>query len=405
VPARRELTAAEIDDLGRALDEIRARELASLGECDARYIRRVIGAQRLLEVGGRAAMFAAALPPAWIAGTVMLTGAKILENMEIGHNVLHGQWDWMGDPAVHSHTWEWDAVSPAAQWRRAHNIRHHAHTNVLGRDRDIGFGILRMAAAQRWRPVYLAQPLYNLVLAATFEWGIAIFDAEIDQCWNGERTWRELLTDLGAVARKGGRQLVKDYVLFPGLAGPSFRRVLLGNLAANLARNVWAHTVIFCGHFPEGAEVFTPEQVEAETRGEWYVRQLLGSANIDGSALFHILTGNLSHQIEHHLFPDLPSNRYAKIAPEVRSLCERYGIPYTSGPLSRQTAQVWRRLLRLALPGPAEPGAPGARVVPDAVPLPRQGDAAVRVAEAVGDPRTSAGPEPWYGGSSRHDPS
>jgi fatty acid desaturase len=156
-------------------------------------------------------------------------------------------------------------VSPSDQWRLAHDYRHHTFTNVLGKDRDLGFGILRMTPDQRWRPIHLAQPLYNAGLAVTFEWGIAVFDVEIDRS---------------------------------------------------------------------------------------------GIANIDGSPLFHILSGNLSHQIEHHLFPDLPSNRYAQIAPQVRALCERFGIPYTTGPLSRQTAEVWRRILRLALPGPSSSAEP-----------------------------------------------
>ena len=91
--------------------------------------------------------------------------------------------------------------------------------------------------------------------------------------------------------------------------------------------------------------------------GEWYLRQLLGWANSDGDQLFHIMTGNPSHQIEHHLFPDLPSNRYAEIAPKVRELCERFGLRYNTGPLLRQTASVWSRIVRLALPGPGrQPG-------------------------------------------------
>ncbi|ADP84612.1 fatty acid desaturase family protein [Pseudofrankia inefficax] len=352
MPDTREMTKAEIEELGHELDQLRASVVASLGENDSRYIRRVIGAQRLLELGGRITMFAGFLPPAWIAGTAMLTTAKILDNMEIGHNVLHGQWDWMGDPRIQSTTWEWDAVSPAGHWRQAHNYRHHTFTNVLGKDRDIGFGILRMTPGQRWNPVYLAQPLYNLGLAATFEWGIAIFDVEVDRAWNGEKSWKEVLSQFGAVLRKGGRQVLKDFLVFPVLAGPAFLPVFLGNLTANVVRNLWAHTIIFCGHFPDGVEVFATEQAENETRGEWYLRQIRGSANIEGPPLFHLLSGNLSHQIEHHLFPDLPSNRYSQIAPQVRALCERYGIPYTTGSLPRQTANVWKRVLRMALPGP-----------------------------------------------------
>jgi fatty acid desaturase len=311
----------------------------------------------------------------------MLTTAKILENMEIGHNVLHGQWDWMGDPAIHSTTWEWDMASPSKQWRHAHNYRHHTFTNILGKDRDIGFSILRMTPAQRWRPVYLAQPFYNLVLAATFEWGVAFFDAEVDLALTGEKSRRQTVSDLCAVLRKGGRQVLKDYLVFPLLAGPAFLPVLLGNLTANVARNLWAHTIIFCGHFPHGVRVFTPEEVENETRGEWYLRQVQGSANIDGPRLFHLLSGNLSHQIEHHLFPDLPSNRYAQIAPQVRALCERYGIPYTTGSLPRQAASVWRQVLRLALPGRPTPAVDGTLA-------PSTGDAQRRARRLVPSQRT-----------------
>ena len=349
------LSPAELEEFGRELDRIRQEVVADLGEDDARYIRRVIALQRCLEAGGRVVLFASLVPAAWCAGTALLATAKILENMEIGHNVLHGQWDWMRDPAIHSTTWEWDLVCPASRWKHAHNEVHHVHTNVLGRDRDVGYGMLRVSPRQRWHPVYLAQPLYNLGLALVFEWGIAIYDCEIERAWRGERDWVETGRGLLEVARKARRQLLKDYVVFPLLAGPAFGPVLAANLTANVVRNVWAHTIIFCGHFPDGAEVFTEQEVAGESRGGWYLRQVLGSANIDGPALLHLLSGNLSHQIEHHLFPDLPSNRYAQLAPRVRELCRRYGIPYTSGSLVRQSGRVWRRLLRLALPGPGGP--------------------------------------------------
>ena len=119
-------------------------------------------------------------------------------------------------------------------------------------------------------------------------------------------------------------------------------------------RNLWSHAVIFCGHFPDGAETFTEDQIEGETRGDWYVRQLLGSANMTGSPLFHLMAGNLSHQIEHHLFPDLPSNRYAEVAPKVQQMCERYGLPYTTGPMSKQLISTWTKLFKLALPNRPE---------------------------------------------------
>jgi len=108
--------------------------------------------------------------------------------------------------------------------------------------------------------------------------------------------------------------------------------------------------VIFCGHFPAAVPTFTVEDVVSEDRNGWYVRQVIGSANITGGALMDLMTGNLSYQIEHHLFPDLPSNRYAEIAPSVRDACERYGLPYVTGSLPRQFGSVVSRLFRMALP-------------------------------------------------------
>src|SRR5918998_309658 len=85
------------------------------------------------ELDSRAVRLVSAFPPAWVAGTIGLSIAKILENMEIGHNVMHGQWDWMRDPKIHSQAYEWDHASPSTQWKRSHNEIHHTFTNVLGR--------------------------------------------------------------------------------------------------------------------------------------------------------------------------------------------------------------------------------------------------------------------------------
>ncbi|GLY66524.1 fatty acid desaturase [Amycolatopsis taiwanensis] len=345
------LSDADVERLGEELDAIRAEVMGDLGQADARYIRRVIAVQRGLEAGGRGLLLASLFPPAWVAGTGALAVAKILENMEIGHNVLHGQWDWMGDPEIHSTTWEWDSASCAEGWKYSHNYVHHTYTNVLGKDRDLGYAAMRVDPAQPWKPIYLLQPLYNIGLAVGFEYGIAIYDIELEKVAAGRKPWSQAKVELGRLWRKIRGQLVKDYVAFPLLSGLAAPTTLLGNLVANVTRNVWAHAVIFCGHFPAGAETFTEDQLVGETRGRWYVRQLLGSANLDGSPLMHIMTGNLSHQIEHHLFPDMPSNRYAQVAPKVRELCARYGLPYTSGPLHKQYAGVLATIARLALPG------------------------------------------------------
>ncbi|MBX7159606.1 MAG: acyl-CoA desaturase [Acidimicrobiia bacterium] len=344
------LSAADVEAFGAEMDAIRDRVLADLGSRDADYIRRIVTLQRRLEVLGRSLLFAGFIPPAWLGGVAALSLSKILDNMEIGHNVMHGQYDWMGDPALDSRTFEWDTTCPAEGWRHSHNYVHHTFTNVVGKDRDVGYGVLRMSEDQPWRPLWLGNPVYALLLATFFQWGVALHDLETDRVAAGEKSLSELAEPGRVAARKAGRQALKDYVLFPLLTGPAAPLTLAGNGAANLARNLWAFTIIFCGHFPDGVEMFDEATLEAETRGQWYVRQVLGSANIEGGRVFHVLSGNLSHQIEHHLFPDLPAHRYAEIAAEVRDACRRYGLPYNTGRLGRQFGSVVRRIVRLALP-------------------------------------------------------
>ena len=344
------LTAQDVEDLGVALDAIRASVVETRGERDAAYIRRVIDTQRKLELGSRAVLLFSLFPPAWFVGTVGLSVAKILENMEIGHNVMHGQWDWMRDPKIHSTTWEWDNVSPADMWKHSHNELHHTYTNVIGKDNDLGYGIMRVDEDQRWVPFYLGQPLWNFVNACFFEYGIAAYDLELGKNWKNRKHDADFRRRGKAVLRKIRKQVVKDYVVHPLLSGPSAPTTLAANVVANLVRNLWTHSVIMCGHFPEGVETFSKSSIDGETRGEWYLRQMLGSANISGSRAMHMMTGNLSFQIEHHLFPDLPSNRYAEIAPQVQNLFERYALSYTTGSLPKQVGSAWTKVVRLSLP-------------------------------------------------------
>ncbi|WP_299056717.1 acyl-CoA desaturase [uncultured Nocardioides sp.] len=346
------LTDADVAAIGRELDAIREEVLASRGARDAAYIRRVIAVQRGLEWGGRVVLLAGRWRPAWVLGTASLTVAKILDNMEIGHNVLHGQWDWMRDPRIHSQTWDWDHASPVEQWKKAHNEEHHTFTNILGEDNDLGYGILRVDEDQEWRTRHLAQPFWNLVNACFFEYGIALYDLGLgDELRSGGGLSPDLRRRARATLRKAGRQLTKDAVVHPLLSGPGWRATLTANLTACLLRNLWSHSIIMCGHFPEGVETFERASLpEDETRGDWYLRQMLGSANISGSPVLHLMAGNLSHQIEHHVFPDLPSNRYRRISPAVRAVFERYGLTYHSAPLTEQVASAWHKVLRLSLP-------------------------------------------------------
>jgi fatty acid desaturase len=344
------LTPAQVEALGAELDDLRRRTVADLGDRDRDYLDGVVSTQRRLEIAGRALLFAGFLPPAWLAGTVALSLSKILDNMEIGHNVMHGQYDFLDDPAYLGNSFDWDNTCPGELWRQSHNYEHHTFTNILDKDKDVGYRILRVSPDQEWKPHNLGNPVYAAALALLFQYGVMLHGVEVEKLAEGSEGRSTVFGQLREVGRKLGSQSLKDYVLFPLLTGPSAPLTLAANATANLARNVWAFTIIFCGHFPDGVVTFTEEETEDETRGGWYLRQLLGSANLEGGRIFDILTGNLSYQIEHHLFPDLPAHRYGELSVEVREICERYGLPYNSGGLGQQFGSVVRKLVRLALP-------------------------------------------------------
>ena len=390
------LTPEQIEEIGREFDQLHQQVRDSLGDRDARYIRSMIALQRRLALLGRVELIASRWRIPWIVGASTLGLAKILENMEIGHNVLHGQWDWMNDPVINSRAWDWDTASTAEAWRHSHNYIHHTFTNIIGKDRDLGYEIMRIDPHQKWHPVYLLQPIYNIVLAMLFEWGVAVHDLNFEAIRKGEKDKATLRRELKGIAGKARTQIQKDYIAWPLISGivmtlaelayfaargqqdekprgnilkqmvkrrsfrEPFKRTLTADIAANLIRNVWSYAIIFCGHFPDQTYTFTEEETGDESRGAWYVRQLTGAANIDGGPVFHVISGNLGYQVEHHLYPDMPSSRYGEIAPKVREICQRYGLPYNSGPFHQQLGMVQRTILRLAFPGGKVRPKPGA---------------------------------------------
>ncbi len=405
------LSDEQLEEIGREFDQLHEEVKADLGDRDARYIRGIIALQRRLALMGRAELFASRLRPLWWLGMATLSMAKILENMEIGHNVMHGQWDWMNDPVINSQVWDWDTASTKEAWKHSHNYIHHTYTNILGQDRDLGYEIMRIDPHQKWHPVYLLQPVYNVLLMILFEWGVAVHDLDFTAIRSGEKSMKQVREELKGIAGKGRLQIQKDYIAWPvlsagisagaragvraivkgrrrggalGIKDRLVRRVrgasdgqlsesarilddfrqayaatLKANLWANVVRNVWSNAIIFCGHFPDQTYVFNQDEVRDETPGGRYVRQLIGAANINGSPMFHIISGNLGYQVEHHLYPDMPSSRYGEIAPRVREICKKYGLPYNTGPFSKQWGSVQRTILRLAFPGGAPRPKPG----------------------------------------------
>jgi NADPH-dependent stearoyl-CoA 9-desaturase len=438
----------EREKIGKELDAIHDEVFADLGDRDRQYIKRVISVERQIVVLGRVLLLGSRSKTAWALGTACLGMAKILENMEIGHNVMHGQWDWMNDPNIHSSKWDWDTASTAESWRHSHNFIHHTYTNIRGKDKDLGYEIMRIDPNQKWRPYYLGQPIYNFLLTLLFEWGVAVHDMDIEAVRAGEKPWSEVRKDLKGIGVKVRSQVIKDYLGWPlisagayglvqlvsgGRLDPpkksrlgrrlrrissnervgatatfldkvlpgvesTYLRTLGADAVANIIRNIWAHAIIFCGHFPDQTYTFSEEEVEDETRGEWYLRQLVGAANIDGSPLFHVISGNLGYQVEHHLYPDMPASRYSEIAPKIKDICERYELPYNTGRFSKQWYMVHRTIFRLAFPGGKPRPKPGPYKSEERSTPRYESSEAARSRDRVPAEHPVAGPEHGSGG-------
>lgn len=361
------LAKAQTEALAEELNALYQSVMDSLGSDDARYLQRIYAtvvyselvARGLLVIAGRLSSRRSQVGT-WLLGTSLLSFSKILNNMELGHNVMHGQYDWMQHPHLNSQKFDWDIVCPAPLWQHSHNYLHHTFTNIVGRDHDVGYHLIRVTDEQPWTPEDRYNLLSTAALAFGFEWAVAFHDIQIsaDEYADSPERHKIMQQKSRALFAKIGRQVGKDYVALPAIAAiVSGRRgaisTLSGNMTANIVRNLWTWAVIFCGHFTEQAHIYT--QLDAdESKGDWYVRQILGSSNIQGSQWFHILTGNLSHQIEHHIFPDMPAKHYARIAPQVQALCAKYNLAYNTGRFSTQFRQVLGRIHHFSKPSAEE---------------------------------------------------
>ncbi|KAB1852325.1 acyl-CoA desaturase [Acinetobacter tandoii] len=348
----RYLTDEEIQSFGEKIEVIRRDTMQSLGEQDAAYIYKIRNFVRYSEIASRGMLMVAGwLPPLWLLGTGLLGISKILENMELGHNVMHGQFDWLNDPSLNGANYDWDTIATGDDWKYTHNYVHHTYTNIVGKDHDVGYGLIRVSESQPWEPRFLFNIPLAIQLMIFFEWYVGVQNLHLEDVLAYKtKTWREVWQDAIKLRKKVKRQVIKDYVFFPLIAGPNAIPVFAGNAVANVIRSLWASAVIFNGHFTEDAETFELDNTENETRAEWYLRQIRGSSNFSGTKWLHILSGNLSHQIEHHLFPDMPANRYAEVAPKVKALCAEYDIHYNEASFIKQFASVWVRLGQCSLP-------------------------------------------------------
>jgi len=325
---------------GDAIDAIRTRAEAKVGPEDVAHVKRVNAFSRAMEVIGRVLIHVSFEPIGFLAGVGALWLHKQLQATEVGHTALHGAYDKLaGAEGFSSKTFSWDIPIDEEAWRHGHNVRHHQYTNVAGKDPDIHFGPARLTEHTPRKPLHRWQLPFMLgVLAPNFTFLMNLHFTGLNDLYFGngreeqfdvlpDRSWKSVKEAHRKALRKYVPYYLKNYGLFPLLAGPMFWKVLLGNWMAETMRDVYSAATIYCGHVGEDVAAY-PEGSRAHGRGEWYAMQVEATNNFEVSLPVSMLCGGLDRQIEHHLFPRLPPNRLREIAPEVRAACQAHGVAY-----------------------------------------------------------------------------
>lgn len=358
--------AERLKSFAAALDALKARTEAQIGQEDLAYIQRVDGVSRGLEAVGRVLIHLSPGPLTWTLGVLSLWLHKQLQATEVGHTVLHGAFDKIdGAGKFNSKSWRWDVPIDEEAWHEGHNLRHHQFTGIAGKDPDIHFGPVRLTehTPHGWRH-YIQLPFSVLALFPNFGMTMNAHFSGLTDLYQGngradqydfvkDNSWASIRQAHWRAWRKYIPYYAKEMVFFPALAGVMWWKVAAGNWASEVLRDLYTAATIYCGHVGEDVKNFE-EGTRAHGKGEWYAMQAEASQNFEVSRPVSILCGALDRQIEHHMFPRFPTNRLRQIAPEVRAICEAHGVRYTTGTWPHVLGNVFRRIWKLSFRTHAE---------------------------------------------------
>jgi linoleoyl-CoA desaturase len=368
LPARERTAKSEWTDEARLrsfaeeLEALQRRTLAKIGQEDIEYIQKLDRFSRTMQIVGRTLIHVSLEPVTFFTGVGMLWVHKQLQATEVGHSALHGAWDRLpGCEKFWSKTFRWDAPVDEDSWRRVHNIMHHGHTNIAGKDPDIHFGPIRFTeqTPHTWRN-WIAVPFGAVMIVPNFLFVIGSHVSGLNDVMsdNGLPQKLDVLPNRSTESvrgawRKALRKYVpyylREYAFFPALAGPMFWKVALGNFMAETMRSGYTAATIFCGHVGDDVKSW-PEGTRPAGRGEWFAMQVESTNDFEVSLPISILCGGLERQIEHHLFPSLPPRRLREIAPEVRAICEKHHVAYKTATWGKTLRKVFAHIVRLSAP-------------------------------------------------------
>ncbi len=374
--APRDLPDIDLDAFAADLNVLQAALRQDVGAADLKHLRRMELWGRLCTILGYAFAWIAINPIA----PLLLGVGNVARWTMVTHHVMHRGYDRV--PGVpkryqskhYARGWrryiDWlDWMHPVA-WAHEHNHLHHLHTGEY-EDPDLvehNAWILR----SRWIPGWL-KPIPILILMCTWKfsyyapntwWALTRQRAIRERQVAGEsvadlpttaRVWRllypgeRLVLPISATGLRFYLHCVLPYAfirfglipaLFLPLGTAAWMAVLVNSLIAEIIANVHAFVIIVPNHV--GEDVYRFDDA-ARRKGEFYLRQIIGSVNYPGgSDARDFSMGYLNYQIEHHLWPDLPMLKYRQAAPQVRAICERYGVPYICEPVSKRFVRMWR---------------------------------------------------------------
>lgn len=325
---------------------------------DFKHLKKIERWGRLCTASGYATAWLAPNP---ISAFLMAQG-NVTRWTTLAHHVLHKGYDKIeGVPAQYTsqgfaNGWrrflDWNDWMLPAAWSNEHNKLHHYNLGEAAdpdqvelnlewlRESNLPMPLRYLTVglfAAAWKPFYYApNTLKHLRSTKNNVLGEQRDSATLAQLalWNplnplARDLWFKCLLPY----------LVIKFVLIPLLfipLGPvAVINVWINTLLAEIIANLHAFVVIVPNHV--GNDVLLFEET-ANTKSEFYLRQITGSANFKtGGDLNDMLHGWLNYQIEHHLWPDLPASQYQILQPQVKALCEKYGIPYVQ-------ESVWTRV-------------------------------------------------------------
>ncbi|GAB3036787.1 fatty acid desaturase [Mycobacterium bourgelatii] len=364
------MTTAVVSQKASLADELQdlyRRTKAQIGDEDLAHIRNVTAYGEAINAR-RLELLRDGSPQAIGRAAILEMLYRTLQFSELGHNIVHGSYDHLPNCGeYHSERYEWDFNVDTNQWKVMHHQGHHPHTNVAGRDHDLGYSLARAMAGQDWFGHHAVQLAIIWALASTAPQAAPFILANITRQVAGQRFFSR--NTLAAPARIALRDAQQRYLREPLAAGIKFLPSLLANYAGGVAGYMSVFFLVAIEHHAGEVEMF-PDPGPDETPDEYYERQIRATRNFIHSPRvnnflerilieevpfenrpdFSVFYGGLDTHIEHHLFPDLPPNRQREIVPAVREIAARHGLPYHETPLEEAFSLLVKALTGLSIP-------------------------------------------------------